>query len=161
VSTIAHRGFVHLRKDVSKNSIAVAVLSSDRDAAEVDKIFHDTDSICRLIKRIGRPNGIWACYGAGPTGYDLQRLLASMGVRCDVEGSITRAGNAHLRGQLCKAAWAYQQPQRRCRHQRASTGRANRDRGSLVGRASPAVQAIPTTGHPQEPSLRRGCRHRP
>jgi hypothetical protein len=79
VSSIAHRGFVHLRKDVSKNSIAVAVLSSDRDAAEVDKIFHDTDSICRLIKRIGRPNGIWACYGAGPTGYDLQRLLPSMG----------------------------------------------------------------------------------
>jgi hypothetical protein len=23
-------------------------------------------------------------------------------------GSITRAGNAHLRGQLCEAAWAYQ-----------------------------------------------------
>ncbi len=25
-------------------------------------------------------------------------------------GSITRAGNAHLRGQLCEAAWAYQFP---------------------------------------------------
>jgi transposase len=84
VSSIAHRGFVHLGMDVSKDSIAVAVLSPDRDTAEVDKISHDSDSVRRLIKRIGRPKGIWACYEAGPTGYDLQRLLASMGVRCDV-----------------------------------------------------------------------------
>ena len=70
--------------DVSKDSIAVAVLAPDRDTAEVDKIFHDTDSVRRLVKRIGRPKGIWACYEAGPTGYDLQRLFASMGVRCDV-----------------------------------------------------------------------------
>jgi hypothetical protein len=37
--------------DVSKDSIAVAVLSPDRDTAEVDKIFHDTDSVRRLVKR--------------------------------------------------------------------------------------------------------------
>jgi hypothetical protein len=47
VSSIAHRGFVHLPMDVSKNSIAVAVLPPDRDVAEVDKIFHDTDSVRR------------------------------------------------------------------------------------------------------------------
>jgi transposase len=70
--------------DVSKDSIAVAVLSPDRDTAEVDKIFHDADSVRRLIKKVGKPKGIWACYEAGPTGYDLQRQLASMGVRCDV-----------------------------------------------------------------------------
>jgi len=70
--------------DVSKDAIAVAVLSPDRDTAEVDRIFHDTDSIRRLVKRLGKPKEIWACYEAGPTGYDLQRLLASMGVRCDV-----------------------------------------------------------------------------
>ena len=62
----------------------MAVLSPDRDTAEVDKIFHDTDSVRRLVKRLGKPKGIWACYEAGPTGYDLQRLLTSMGVRCDV-----------------------------------------------------------------------------
>ena len=84
MSSIAHRGFIHLGMDVSKDSIAVAVLSPDRDVAEVDKIFHDTDSVRRLVKRVGRPKGIWACYEAGPTGYDLQRLLASMGVRGDV-----------------------------------------------------------------------------
>ncbi len=84
MSSIAHREFVHLGMDVSKNSIAVAVLSPDRDTAEVDKIFHDADSVRRLVKRIGRPKGIWACYEAGPTGCDLQRQLTSMGVRCDV-----------------------------------------------------------------------------
>jgi len=84
VSSIAHRGFVHLGMDVSKDAIAVAVLSPDRDTAEVDKIFHDTDSVRRLVKRLGKPKEIWACYEAGPTGYDLQRLLTSMGVRCDV-----------------------------------------------------------------------------
>ena len=36
------------------------------------------------FKRLGKPKEIWACYEAGPTGYDLQRLLASIGVRCDV-----------------------------------------------------------------------------
>ena len=51
MSSIAHRGFVHLGMDVSKDSIAVAVLSPDRDTAEVDKIFHDTDSVRRLVKR--------------------------------------------------------------------------------------------------------------
>ena len=84
MSSIAHRGFVHLGMDVSKDSISVAVLPPDRDTAEVDKIFHDTDSVRRLVKRLGKPKGIWACYEAGPTGYDLQRLLTSMGVRCDV-----------------------------------------------------------------------------
>ena len=79
MSSIAHRGFVHLGMDVSKDSIAVAVLSPDRDHAEVDKIFHDTDSVQGLVKRLGKPKEIWACYEAGPTGYDLQRLLTSMG----------------------------------------------------------------------------------
>jgi transposase len=70
--------------DVSKDSVAVAVLSPDRDTAEVDRIFHDSDSVRRLVKGLGKPKGIWACDEAGPTGYDLQRLLSSLGVRCDV-----------------------------------------------------------------------------
>ena len=79
MSSIAHRGFVHLEMDVSKDSIAVAVLLPDRDTAEVDRIFHDADSVRRLVKRLGKPKGIWACYEAGPAGYDLERLLTSMG----------------------------------------------------------------------------------
>src|SRR5205823_13631943 len=49
-----------------------------------DKMSSDAESVRRLIKRLGRPSGIWACYEAGPTGYDLYRLLTSMKVRCDV-----------------------------------------------------------------------------
>ena len=84
MSSVAHRGFVHVGMDVSKDAIAVAVLLPDRDVAEVDKIFNDEESVRRLFKRLGRPSGLWACYEAGPTGYDLHRLLTSMRVRCDV-----------------------------------------------------------------------------
>ena len=84
MTSLAHRGFVHLGMDVSKDSISVAVLHPDRDLAVVDKISSDAESVRRLIKRVGRPSGLWACYEAGPTGYDLYRLLTKMGVRCDV-----------------------------------------------------------------------------
>src|SRR4051794_30764524 len=84
VSSISHRGLVHLGMDVSKDSISVAVLHPDRDVAEVDKIFHDEESVRRLIKRMGPPSKLWVCYEAGPTGYELYRWLRAMGVRCDV-----------------------------------------------------------------------------
>jgi hypothetical protein len=60
VSSVAHRGFVYLGMDVSKDSIALAVLSPDRDTAEVDRIFHDADSVRRLVKRLGKPKEMWA-----------------------------------------------------------------------------------------------------
>jgi hypothetical protein len=56
--------------DVSKDSISVAILDPERDVAVTDKISSDAESVRRLIKRLGRPAGIWACYEAGPTGYD-------------------------------------------------------------------------------------------
>jgi transposase len=84
MTSLSHRGFVHLGMDVSRDSISVAVLPPDSDVAEVDKITSDAESVRRLIKRIGSPPGLWACYEAGPTGYDLYRLLGSIGVRCDV-----------------------------------------------------------------------------
>ena len=52
------------------------------------------------------------------------------------------------------------QPQRRGRHQGAPEGRVARDGGSFLGGTSPSVQAVPTTGCPQERSLRGCCRHR-
>ncbi len=84
MTSLAHRGFVHLGMDVFKGSISVAVLHPDRDLAVVDKISSDAGSVRRLVERVGRPAGLWACYEAGPTGYDLYRLLTKMGVRCDV-----------------------------------------------------------------------------
>jgi transposase len=84
MTSLARRGFVHVGMDVSKDSISVAILPPDRDVAVVGKISSDAESVRRLVKRMGRPSGIRACYEAGPTGYDLYRLLSSMGVRCDV-----------------------------------------------------------------------------
>ena len=74
-----------LGMDVHRDWISAGVLSPGEDAVVVDKMFHDEVSVRRLIARI-RPDGgrIHACYEAGPTGYELARLLAAMGVRCDV-----------------------------------------------------------------------------
>ncbi len=84
MSSVSHQGFTHLGLDVSKDWIAVAALAPDRDRATVQKIFHDEVSVRRLIGRFDDRSKLWACYEAGPTGYDLYRRLVGMGVRCDV-----------------------------------------------------------------------------
>ena len=53
---------------------AVAPAFAQDKAAEVDKIFHDEESVRRLIGRFPDPRLVRACYEAGPTGYDLARL---------------------------------------------------------------------------------------
>lgn len=50
----------------------------------VDKIFHDEVSVRRLMDRFPDRRRLRVCYEAGPTGYELQRLLAGMGVSCEV-----------------------------------------------------------------------------
>jgi transposase len=84
VTSISHQGFTHLGMDVSKDTISVAVLDPDRDDVTVDRIFNDDESVRRLVRRFEDPTKLWACYEAGPTGYDLHRLLLSLRVRCDV-----------------------------------------------------------------------------
>ena len=84
VTSLAQRGVTHLGMDVSKDSISVAVLEPHRDLAVLDKVFHDEESVRRLVGRFPRPDRLWACYEAGPTGYELHRLLTELGVRCDV-----------------------------------------------------------------------------
>jgi len=77
VSSLAHRGYVHLGMDVSKDSIAAAVLSPDSDVAELDKISSDaTLSANSSSASAGRRN--LGLLRSGPTGYELQRLLTSM-----------------------------------------------------------------------------------
>jgi transposase len=84
VSSVSHRGFTHLGLDVTKDTIAVAVLEPRRDRAAVDKMFHDEVAVRRLVDRFEDRSKLWACYEAGPIGYDLYRLLTGLGVRCDV-----------------------------------------------------------------------------
>src|SRR5207302_3474684 len=70
--------------DVHKDSISVAILTPRQDAPTVERIFHDEPSVRRLIARFPDPRQLNACYEAGPTGYELHRLLQTLGVHCDV-----------------------------------------------------------------------------
>jgi transposase len=84
VASVSHLGPTHLGLDVHKDTISVAILAPDRDGPDVERIAHDEASIRRLVGRLGDPRWLRACYEAGPTGYELARLLAGMGVRCEV-----------------------------------------------------------------------------
>ena len=81
---VSHRGVTHLGLDVHRDSISVAILHPRDEAPEVERIFHDETSVRRLIARFPDARALRACYEAGPTGYELHRLLASLRVRCDV-----------------------------------------------------------------------------
>jgi len=70
--------------DVSKDWISIGILHPGEESAVVEKIFHDEPSIRRFIGGFPSRDGLIACCEAGPTGYELDRLLASMGVGCEV-----------------------------------------------------------------------------
>jgi transposase len=84
VPSVSHLGPIHLGLDVHKDTISVAILAPDRDGSDVERIPHDEASVRRLVGRLGDPRWLRACYEVGPTGYELARLLHSMGVRCEV-----------------------------------------------------------------------------
>jgi transposase len=84
VPSVAHLGPTHLGLDVHKDTISVAILAPQGEIPEVDRIPHDEPSVRRLVGRLGDPRRLRACYEAGPTGYELARLLHCMQVRCEV-----------------------------------------------------------------------------
>jgi len=70
--------------DVHKISISAAVIRPGREAPEVTNVMADGASVAKFFAHQGLPEHVRACYEAGPTGYDLQRKLASMGISCQV-----------------------------------------------------------------------------
>ncbi|MBW4085706.1 hypothetical protein [Paenibacillus sp. S150] len=55
--------------DVSKETIAVAVAESGRDAARyVGAIKHEAGAIRKLLKQLGKKEDLEVCYEAGPAG---------------------------------------------------------------------------------------------
>ena len=75
MSSIAHRGFVHLGMDVAKDSIAVAGVAQTGGRQDPNRPVG--------AQTTGQAKGIWACYEAG------RRVMTSnacslVGVRCDV-----------------------------------------------------------------------------
>ena len=83
MSRVRDRGAIHLGLDV-QNTISVGVLEPDAELPIVEKISCDDDSVRRLISRFEDLRRLRVCYEAGPTGYELARLLASLGVACEV-----------------------------------------------------------------------------
>ena len=77
-------GLIHLGMDTSKNTIVVATLLPGEESPVTDRIFNAEEAIRRLVGRFGDRSVLRAWYEAGPGGYDLYRLLASMGVACQV-----------------------------------------------------------------------------
>jgi transposase len=70
--------------DVHKLSIVAATLPPTGGQPELHRIETTERAIRRFIDRLGGPEGLAACYEAGPGGFDLLRLLGRLGVACDV-----------------------------------------------------------------------------
>jgi transposase len=83
-SVTSAAGPIHLGMDTSKNTIVVGTLMPGEEVPAVDRIWNEEGSVRHLIGRFGDAGALRACYEAGPCGFELHRLLASMGVACDV-----------------------------------------------------------------------------
>jgi transposase len=70
--------------DVHKNTISTALLEAGATSPLVDKISSDDEVVRRLISRFDDRARVWACYEAGPTGYELHRQFTGAGIHCEV-----------------------------------------------------------------------------
>jgi len=77
-------GAIHLGMDTSKNTIVVGILSPGEEIPVLDRIWNEEGSVRHLVGRLGDVSALRTCYEAGPCGFELHRLLSSMGVACDV-----------------------------------------------------------------------------
>ena len=67
--------------DVHAETIAVAVAEPGGVVRSVGVIPNRPESIRRLVKQLGSPAHVRACYEAGPTGYVLYWQLTACGAR--------------------------------------------------------------------------------
>jgi transposase len=87
VASVSQLAPIHLGLDVHKDTISVGVLLPDPQVPEVDRITritHDEASVRRLVARFPDRARLRACDEAGPTGFELARLLHHVHVRCEV-----------------------------------------------------------------------------
>ena len=70
--------------DVHADTIAVAVAEPGGTVRSVGVIPNRPESIRKLVKQLGSPEHVRACYEAGPTGYVIYWQLTALGVRCEV-----------------------------------------------------------------------------
>jgi transposase len=77
-------GTVYVGMDTSMREIVCGVLRPGREVPAVERIPNDEESVRRLIGKLGGRSLLSVCYEAGPSGYELHRLITSMGVACQV-----------------------------------------------------------------------------
>ena len=70
--------------DVHAETIAVAVAEPTGEVRSLGVIPNRSESIRRLVKKLGPVGRLRVCYEAGPTGYVVYRQLTTLGVRCEV-----------------------------------------------------------------------------
>ena len=83
-SVASPEGLIHLGMDTSKNTIVVATLLPGEQDPVTDRIANEEAAVRRLVGRFADRSALRCWYEAGPGGYELYRLLASMGVACQV-----------------------------------------------------------------------------
>ena len=89
----------HIGLDVHKETIAVAVLRPGTGECDERVIANTPAALRKLFARYPDRRALRACYEAGPTGYDTWRLLADLGVACEViaPSLIPRRSGAHVK----------------------------------------------------------------
>src|ERR1700693_5260671 len=70
--------------DVHAETIAVAIAEPEGEVRSLGTIPNRSESIRKLIKKLGPAAKLRACYEAGPTGYVVYWQLAELGVECEV-----------------------------------------------------------------------------
>jgi len=70
--------------DVHAETIAVAVAEKDGTIRSLGNIPNRMESLRKLVRKLGAPSELKACYEAGPTGYVVYWQLAQLGVACEV-----------------------------------------------------------------------------
>src|SRR6266568_4510237 len=70
--------------DVHAETIAVAVAEPDGEVRSLGTIPNRSESIRKLVKKLGPAAQLRVCYEAGPTGYVLYWELTALGVTCEV-----------------------------------------------------------------------------
>ncbi|HYO83913.1 MAG TPA: transposase [Bryobacteraceae bacterium] len=70
--------------DVHADMIAVAVAESGGEVRSYGIVPNRTESIRKLMAKLGPAEKLKACYEAGPTGYVLYWQLMQLGIACEV-----------------------------------------------------------------------------
>jgi transposase len=70
--------------DVHAQTISAAVAEPGGEVRSLGRIANRIEAVRRLVKKLGGPRQLRACYEAGPTGYALYWQLAQLGVKCEV-----------------------------------------------------------------------------